>query len=189
MTKSELKEHNRDLAIAEWQERYKKYLEKTYNYFWDITTKDEKLKAVKERVNLWYVWLYAYDTAEDMAYMIEDYFNEKVMWLSNTPTVPWLLSHLRITKESMIKALTEEWNWFWVVLSLAFLKIESILLESWLKKHLSDKILNMVLKNYHWLQDRIELHSTKTEDKHLTINIIQPSPVNWEWKIIDWDLL
>lgn len=77
-----------------------------------------------------------------------------------------------------MKELLDIWDDYTHVLNMGMLKIESLLVSKWLKKEVDSKTLWLVLKNYHWLSERVE--EVKTERHEHTISVIVKPPITWE---------
>lgn len=136
--------------------------------------KQQLLWEMKEKNKTWLTLFQVYRTPLDLWLMINDYL-ENIENKKEIPTLPWLLSHISISKKKKNEIL-EIWDEFSEVLQMWLLKIEEVLLQKWLSKKLDSRLLWMVLKNYHWLKDNVEI--TQTEKKEHTVNIIVKPALN-----------
>lgn len=153
--------------------------EKEYERDWKLIPADqveERMIKLKTLIS-WGIKLFSvYREPVDLRLMINDYL-EDTQSKNEVPSIPWMLVHLNLSKKQM-KELLDIWDDYTHVLNMGMLKIESLLVSKWLKKEVDSKTLWLVLKNYHWLSERVE--EVKTERHEHTISVIVKPPITWE---------
>jgi len=153
--------------------------EKKYERDWKLIPADqveERMVKLKTLIS-WGIKLFSvYREPVDLRLMINDYL-EDTQSKNEVPSIPWMLVHLNLSKKQM-KELLDIWDSYTHVLNMGMLKIESLLVSKWLKKEVDSKTLWLVLKNYHWLSERVE--EVKTERHEHTISVIVKPPITWE---------
>lgn len=153
--------------------------EKEYERDWKLIPADqveERMIKLKTLIS-WGIKLFSvYREPVDLRLMINDYL-EETQRRNEVPSIPWMLVHLNLSKKQM-KELLDIWDDYTHVLNMGMLKIESLLVSKWLKKEVDSKTLWLVLKNYHWLSERVE--EVKTERHEHTISVIVKPPITWE---------
>ncbi len=153
--------------------------EKEYERDWKLIPADqveERMVKLKTLIS-WGIKLFSvYREPVDLRLMINDYL-EDTQSKNEVPSIPWMLVHLNLSKKQM-KELLDIWDSYTHVLNMGMLKIESLLVSKWLKKEVDSKTLWLVLKNYHWLSERVE--EVKTERHEHTISVIVKPPITWE---------
>lgn len=153
--------------------------EKEYERDWKLIPADqveERMIKLKTLIS-WGIKLFSvYREPVDLRLMINDYL-EDTQSKNEVPSIPWMLVHLNLSKKQM-KELLDIWDSYTHVLNMGMLKIESLLVSKWLKKEVDSKTLWLVLKNYHWLSERVE--EVKTERHEHTISVIVKPPITWE---------
>lgn len=153
--------------------------EKEYERDWKLIPADqveERMIKLKTLIS-WGIKLFSvYREPVDLRLMINDYL-EDTQSKNEVPSIPWMLVHLNLSKKQM-KELLDIWDDYTHVLNMGMLKIESLLVSRWLKKEVDSKTLWLVLKNYHWLSERVE--EVKTERHEHTISVIVKPPITWE---------
>ncbi len=153
--------------------------EKEYERDWKLIPADqveERMVKLKTLIS-WGIKLFSvYREPVDLRLMINDYL-EDTQSKNEVPSIPWMLVHLNLSKKQM-KELLDIWDDYTHVLNMGMLKIESLLVSKWLKKEVDSKTLWLVLKNYHWLSERVE--EVKTERHEHTISVIVKPPITWE---------
>lgn len=153
--------------------------EKEYERDWKLIPADqveERMIKLKTLIS-WGIKLFSvYREPVDLRLMINDYL-EDTQSKNEVPSIPWMLVHLNLSKKQM-KELLDIWDDYTHVLNMGMLKIESLLVSKWLKKEVDSKTLWLILKNYHWLSERVE--EVKTERHEHTISVIVKPPITWE---------
>lgn len=153
--------------------------EKEYERDWKLIPADqveERMIKLKTLIS-WGIKLFSvYREPVDLRLMINDYL-EDTQSKNEVPSIPWMLVHLNLSKKQM-KELLDIWDDYTHVFNMGMLKIESLLVSKWLKKEVDSKTLWLVLKNYHWLSERVE--EVKTERHEHTISVIVKPPITWE---------
>lgn len=153
--------------------------EKEYERDWKLIPADqveERMIKLKTLIS-WGIKLFSvYREPVDLRLMINDYL-EETQRRNEVPSIPWMLVHLNLSKKQM-KELLDIGDDYTHVLNMGMLKIESLLVSKWLKKEVDSKTLWLILKNYHWLSERVE--EVKTERHEHTISVIVKPPITWE---------
>lgn len=153
--------------------------EKEYERDWKLIPADqveERMIKLKTLIS-WGIKLFSvYREPVDLRLMINDYL-EETQRRNEVPSIPWMLVHLNLSKKQM-KELLDIGDDYTHVLNMGMLKIESLLVAKWLKKEVDSKTLWLILKNYHWLSERVE--EVKTERHEHTISVIVKPPITWE---------
>lgn len=124
-------------------------------------------------LNKWGYKLFSvYEEPLDMRLMVNDYL-ETARENYDVPSIPGMLVHLNLNKKQFSELMQLE-DQYTQVLSMGMLKIESLLISMWLQKKLESKTLGLVLKNYHWLVDKVEEVRTHKHEHSVSV-IVKPS--------------
>lgn len=178
-TESLMLENNEQISEQNEIMELQRQFEKEYERDWKLIPADqveERMIKLKTLIS-WGIKLFSvYREPVDLRLMINDYL-EDTQSKNEVPSIPWMLVHLNLSKKQM-KELLDIWDDYTHVLNMGMLKIESLLVSKWLKKEVDSKTLWLVLKNYHWLSERVE--EVKTERHEHTISVIVKPPITWE---------
>jgi hypothetical protein len=178
-TESLMLENNEQISEQNEIMELQRQFEKEYERDWKLIPADqveERMVKLKTLIS-WGIKLFSvYREPVDLRLMINDYL-EDTQSKNEVPSIPWMLVHLNLSKKQM-KELLDIWDSYTHVLNMGMLKIESLLVSKWLKKEVDSKTLWLVLKNYHWLSERVE--EVKTERHEHTISVIVKPPITWE---------
>lgn len=178
-TESLMLENNEQISEQNEIMELQRQFEKEYERDWKLIPADqveERMVKLKTLIS-WGIKLFSvYREPVDLRLMINDYL-EDTQSKNEVPSIPWMLVHLNLSKKQM-KELLDIWDDYTHVLNMGMLKIESLLVSKWLKKEVDSKTLWLVLKNYHWLSERVE--EVKTERHEHTISVIVKPPITWE---------
>ena len=178
-TESLMLENNEQISEQNEIMELQRQFEKEYERDWKLIPADqveERMIKLKTLIS-WGIKLFSvYREPVDLRLMINDYL-EDTQSKNEVPSIPWMLVHLNLSKKQM-KELLDIWDSYTHVLNMGMLKIESLLVSKWLKKEVDSKTLWLVLKNYHWLSERVE--EVKTERHEHTISVIVKPPITWE---------
>lgn len=178
-TESLMPENSEQISEQNEIMELQRQFEKEYERDWKLIPADqveERMIKLKTLIS-WGIKLFSvYREPVDLRLMINDYL-EDTQSKNEVPSIPWMLVHLNLSKKQM-KELLDIWDDYTHVLNMGMLKIESLLVSKWLKKEVDSKTLWLILKNYHWLSERVE--EVKTERHEHTISVIVKPPITWE---------